>query len=672
MQHGFQDAVNDQVGIAANGRGEMGVGRGSQGEVAFVLLRVARLLQRAQHQVRKDALLRLAGNLLGQLLVHAGGDVHLFGQLDFPRALASAVAGAAVSLELEALHRQSAYSQGVAKGGGNGFELVNPLGIGLLVNAVERGNALVLEVVGHTLVGREHDFLDQPVGDVALGTRNTAHQAELVELNHRLRQVEIDRAAALALAVKDQGQIAHQLEFAGQPLVALAHARVAFQDQVHVGVGHALGGANDPRVEPVAENLTLVVNFHGAGHHQPVQVRAQAADIGGEFDGQHGHGAVGKVDRVAAQAGLPVKPRVLGHVVGDIGNVHLQLEVAVVQPAHDHGIIKVAGGFAVNGDNGQGAVVAPLLQFAGGNDVFHRLGFLQHLAGEAVRQVMLADDDFHVHAKIVFIAQDFEDAALRVLRGCRPFRNLNVNYNSFQVLPGDSAVLHLLANDPVDLLTLPLFSPLPFLYVLRGYVFRAFHSPRNDHIQGDLLVHGAHVVVARAVVEGADHGGMGASQHAQDSAFGAAIGANGGNFHQHAIAVHGRTDGARRNVDVAADALPHFIVLRDHKTVTVAVHGQASGQGVLAFRSLRNRVTVPIGLHQFAARHQLPQAFRQLTAVIAAHSQLADQLLIAGRVPRLALNFLQNGRVGKHGHGALEEAPAEPVRRPQALGLAPT
>ena len=53
-----------------------------QREVAFVDLRVARLLQRAQHQVRQDALLRLARDLLRQLLIHARRDVHLFRNFD--------------------------------------------------------------------------------------------------------------------------------------------------------------------------------------------------------------------------------------------------------------------------------------------------------------------------------------------------------------------------------------------------------------------------------------------------------------------------------------------------------------------------------------------------------------------------------------------------------------
>src|SRR6185312_3830787 len=62
--------------------GEMRVSIRGQGEVAFIELRIARLLERTQHQERQHALFRLAGDLLHQLLVHARGYVDFFRQLD--------------------------------------------------------------------------------------------------------------------------------------------------------------------------------------------------------------------------------------------------------------------------------------------------------------------------------------------------------------------------------------------------------------------------------------------------------------------------------------------------------------------------------------------------------------------------------------------------------------
>ena len=81
----------------------MGVGGRGEREVSEIFFRVAGLFQRAQHQVAEDSFFRLARNFFRQLLIHARGDVNFFGDLDFARALAGAVVGAAVGLGLHAV-----------------------------------------------------------------------------------------------------------------------------------------------------------------------------------------------------------------------------------------------------------------------------------------------------------------------------------------------------------------------------------------------------------------------------------------------------------------------------------------------------------------------------------------------------------------------------------------
>src|SRR4029077_3917628 len=65
----LEDAMDDQVRIAANGRGEMGVLIKGQREMPQWFVSVARLLERTQHQVRQDSLFRLARDLLSKPLV---------------------------------------------------------------------------------------------------------------------------------------------------------------------------------------------------------------------------------------------------------------------------------------------------------------------------------------------------------------------------------------------------------------------------------------------------------------------------------------------------------------------------------------------------------------------------------------------------------------------------
>ena len=50
-------------------------------------------------------------------------------------------------------------------------------------------------------------------------------------------------------------------------------------------------------------------------------------------------------------------------------------------------------------------------------------------------QVKLADHDLDVDAEIVFFAEDFDDAAARLLRGGGPVGDFHVDYHAFEILP---------------------------------------------------------------------------------------------------------------------------------------------------------------------------------------------------------------------------------------------
>src|SRR6185437_5071225 len=84
----------------------------------------------------------------------------------------------------------------------------------------------------------------------------------------------------------------------------------------------------------------------------------------------------------------------------------------------------------------------------------------------------------------------------------------------------------------------------------------------NENFLSDLLVNRGDVVAARAVVEDSDYGRMGAVQSAKNTAFGAAVGFDRADFHQHAVAVHGSADGGRRNKDVACESRAQCFIRR--------------------------------------------------------------------------------------------------------------
>src|SRR5258708_17494474 len=212
----FGYAVHDEVGVAADGRGEVGVAGRGQGEMAFVLFAVARLAQGTEHEVGKDALLWLAGYLERQLLIHAGGNGDVCGNRILARLMTPAGRAAsllaALRLHGHAFHRQRAKTEGVAKGSRYSFEFSYASRFRLFVDSIQRWYVEVLQPGSDALVGRDHELFDQTIGPAALGTNDALHGAAGIKFNDRLGQVEIDRSAALALAMQQAREFVHPFE----------------------------------------------------------------------------------------------------------------------------------------------------------------------------------------------------------------------------------------------------------------------------------------------------------------------------------------------------------------------------------------------------------------------------------------------------------------------------
>src|SRR6185437_105692 len=212
--------------------------------------------------------------------------------------------------------------------------------------------------------------------------------------------------------------------------------RTRFDDSVHVGISHALGGADHAFRQLVKSDFSVRVNFHDAAQHQAFNVRTQAANVSGEFQRQHGNGAVREINGGSALARFFVNGRAIVHVLGHVGNVDLKLIVAVIEPRDQHGIVKVARGLAVNGHDREVAEVAARGDFLLRDDGVDLLRFFQHLRWENVRDMVLADDHLHVNAEIVFIAENFGDASAGALGGGRPLDDFYFDDDVFQVIPG--------------------------------------------------------------------------------------------------------------------------------------------------------------------------------------------------------------------------------------------
>src|ERR1700735_799098 len=138
--------MNDEVGIAADRRGEMSVLLRRESEMSQDVGSVARLLERAQHQVGKNALFRLARNFLREALIVLRTNVDFIGcrHSDRHRARAAALStsGSGFLSYRTVANGYTAlgeifHSQRIAESLRDFFELEDFFGVGFFVNAVE-------------------------------------------------------------------------------------------------------------------------------------------------------------------------------------------------------------------------------------------------------------------------------------------------------------------------------------------------------------------------------------------------------------------------------------------------------------------------------------------------------------------------------------------------------
>ena len=293
-EHGFDDAVHQQIRVAADGAGEVRVGGVGQAEVAAVGGGVESLAHGAQEH--------------GVDLGGVGPGGNLFGNaLDVGR--------------LRLIRHGGAHAQGgqVAAQGG---ELV---GRGRVVHA-EKALALAFEhEVGGADVGGEHGFFNQAVRVVALARQDLRDAARFVADDLGFNAVQLHRAARVAGGQQCAVSAGEVLQLGQQGLLpGRCAAGLACEPGGGLRVGQARVAVDDGGVELVGGDGALPVNQHVAHEREAVHLRVERAQAVAEFFRQHGDDAAREINAGGALEGVRVERVAIGHVVAHVGNGHEQ------------------------------------------------------------------------------------------------------------------------------------------------------------------------------------------------------------------------------------------------------------------------------------------------------------------------------------------------------------
>ena len=278
----LHEAVDHEVGIAANGRGEMGVMAESQAVMADVISRVNGF---GLGPDREHIYRALDGFLRDLMMSHFGGH-------------------GALAFEL--------------------LDILEFFGIGEVMDAIDEGSSGT-DGFGYGAVGKEHEFLDEMMGFVRGFEVDLDGMAMFIEAKAHLILLDRESAIGDALGTEFGGERIE--DFEGFRNLGIPEYR--YIDALKNGLGlvviEAGIGADDGAADLIFEYVRIGVHGEDDGHAEFVFIGAEGTFVVAQFLGEHGEDAVDEIDGGAALVGLVVDLGAGADVERHVGDVNANL-----------------------------------------------------------------------------------------------------------------------------------------------------------------------------------------------------------------------------------------------------------------------------------------------------------------------------------------------------------
>ena len=289
-QDGFDDTVNQQIGVATNRAGEMGVSRIGQPKVATVERGVNGLLHRAQqHRM----------NLLRVWPIFTG----LCNGLKLTRTGVIAQTG-----------RHTHGLEVVAKG-------LAFFRCGALMHPENSRVFGLQNKVSTTDIGSQHGLFDQAM---RLGTNsgnNLFNTTAFVTNNLRFCGFKIYSASFLSAFEQAAVDIVKMDEVLN-PVFVLGSLRASGvgENGGYIGIGEPRMTVHHRLVKLICKNLSVLVNQHVADHAKPINQWIERAQTVRQFFGQHGNDTARKIHTCGAFVGVYIDRATGINVIADVCN----------------------------------------------------------------------------------------------------------------------------------------------------------------------------------------------------------------------------------------------------------------------------------------------------------------------------------------------------------------
>ena len=167
----------------------------------------------------------------------------------------------------------------------------------IVVDTIDERHVHLVEVFRNRLVGREHELLDQLLGDRTWTKHDICRLPFLVDDNLRLSEIEVDGTARVTTFPKHFRELGHEVELTDERFVLFQRLFViTFDDLTDVRIRHPLRRLDDTREQIMANDFPVLRgNLHDAAERQAVDVRVKGTDPVRESVRQHRNDAVDEI-----------------------------------------------------------------------------------------------------------------------------------------------------------------------------------------------------------------------------------------------------------------------------------------------------------------------------------------------------------------------------------------
>jgi len=237
-----------------------------------------------------------------------------------------------------------------------------------------------------------------------------------IKKDAQFRKIEVESACLEAAPTEGGGEVPSALE---KPIeIVLGGAAEAGEG---FGVGQAVAGKNDGAGEASSAGFAIGTEVNESGAGKALFVGAQGAESVGKAWGKHRNDAVDQIDAVGSFAGFLIEGGAGEDVMGNIGDVNTEFDVTSGKFAKGDGVVEIAGGIRIDGNDKFGAEIFAADGVVGEFDGREGGGFGKGIGRESGGEIEFSDNGKNVDAGVGRSAEPFEDDSLRVGVAVFPF-----------------------------------------------------------------------------------------------------------------------------------------------------------------------------------------------------------------------------------------------------------